>query len=61
MRKLQEGETVLAPEGAGRISIIRYCDILKRWRASVFHFDGRYRVYHLSELQPMPKKQTAMW
>lgn len=56
---LQENGLCILPDGRiARILSIRYCDILKRMRASMI-VEGRYEVYHLSELQAVGSRD--MW
>lgn len=50
------GDTVVAPGGVGEVTMLRYCDVLNRYRVSVqgVNFSG---VYHLSEVRLQRKKR----
>jgi hypothetical protein len=49
-RQVREGDTVVTPDGVGVVSLLRYCDILNRYRVSV-HGRNVNGIYHLSEIR----------
>lgn len=53
--RVREGDMVVTPGGVGEVMLLRYCDILNRYRVSVQgrNFSG---IYHLSEVRLQHKK-----